>query len=66
MAWMDETLQKLKAIADAANAVKLPSQPTESPASNSQSVGKALAELLKQDNSLTQSIAVRISNLATK
>ena len=29
-------------------------------------VGQALAELMKQNNTLTQSIAVRVSTLATK
>jgi hypothetical protein len=70
--WMDETLEKLQAISAAAQGVKLPAAASGAlggipgAAQDPHAVGKALAELLKQDNSLTQSIAVTISNLSAR
>jgi Tfp pilus assembly PilM family ATPase len=69
--WMDETVEKLKAISAAALSASLSANATQNATQGQsildpQAVGKALAELLKNDNTLSQSIAVRIANLSAK
>jgi len=66
--WADRAVADLKRVAAAAKAVT-PAAPGVGAsaavgAADPRAVGQALAELLKSDNSLTQSIAVRIANLA--
>ena len=68
---MDETVEKLKAISAAASSASISVGPPNSQVQgpnilDPQAVGKALAELLKNDNTLSQSIAVRIANLSAK
>lgn len=64
--WADRAVADLKRVATAAKAVSTasPSSSTAAGPADPRAVGQALAELLKSDNSLTQSIAIRIANLA--
>ncbi len=71
--WADDAIGHIKRVGDSASRISGRSQaprasnsPAPSAAVTPKMIADALAEMLKNDNSTTQAIAVRISNLAAK
>lgn len=68
--WAEKALEDLRRVAALAKNIKpvlgAPSADNNAQEIDPTMVGNALAELLKNDNSLTQSIAVRLTNLASR